>query len=83
MLRFFTIAFRTITVVALVGLAIALAPTVGKAFAHSYTTNAEATQKQPVAEPSCTAFEARFLDPACSQAYVKKAAHTKHRLAHK
>jgi hypothetical protein len=44
MLRFFANAFRTITVVALVGLAIALAPTVGKAFAHSRTTNAETTQ---------------------------------------
>jgi hypothetical protein len=83
MLRFFTIAFRTITVVALVGLAIALAPTVGKAFAHSRTTNAETTQNQSVVEQSCTAFEARFLDAACSQVHVRKAAHTKHRLAHK
>jgi hypothetical protein len=83
MLRFFTIAFRTITVVALVGLAIALAPTVGKAFAYSRTTNAETTQNQSVVEQSCTAFEARFLDAACSQVQVRKAAHTKHRLAHK
>jgi hypothetical protein len=83
MLRFFANSFRLISTVALVGLAIALVPTVGKAFAHSRTTNSEAAVKQPIAEPSCTAFEARFLDPACSQVHVKKAAHTKHRLAHK
>ena len=83
MLRFFTIAFRTITVVALVGLAITLAPTVGKAFAHPRTTNAETTQNQSVVEQSCTAFEARFLDAACSQVHVRNAAHSKHRLAHK
>ena len=83
MLRFFTNALRTITVVALVGLAIALVPTVGKAFAHSRTANAGTTQNQSVVEQSCTAFEARFLDATCSQVHVRKAAHTKHRLAHK
>ena len=83
MLRFFANAFRTITVVALVGLAIAVAPTVGKAFAHSHRANAGTTQNQSVVEQSCTAFEARFLDTACSQVHVRKAAHTKHRLAHK
>ena len=82
MLRFFANAFRTITVVALVG-AIALVPTVGKAFAHSRTANAGTTQNQSVVEQSCTAFEARFLDATCSQVHVRKAAHTKHRLAHK
>jgi hypothetical protein len=83
MLRFFANAFRTISAVALVGLAVALAPTVGKAFAHSHATNAQTTQNEPVVEQSCAAFEAWFLDAACGQVHVKKAAHTKHRLAHK
>jgi hypothetical protein len=83
MLRFFANAFRTITVLALVGLAVALAPTVGKAFAHSRAMNAEITQNQSVVEQSCTAFEARFLDAACSEVHVRKSAHTKHRLARK
>jgi hypothetical protein len=69
--------------VALVGLAIALVPTVGKAFAHSHGTNAETARNEPVVERSCAPFEAWFLDPACSQVRVKKAAHTKHRFAHK
>ena len=83
MLRFFANAFRTVLALAFVGLAIALAPTVGKAFAHSHATTAETTQNQPVFEQSCLAFEARFLDPACSQVHVKKAARTKHRAAYK
>jgi hypothetical protein len=83
MLRFFANAFRAILAVALVVLAIAVAPTVAKAFAHSRASNVEAAQNQPVVDQSCSAFEARFLDPACDQVHVKKAAHTKHRLAHK
>ncbi len=83
MLRFFANAFRTILAAALVVLVIALAPTVGKAFAHSRASNAEAAQNRPVVDQSCSAFEAWFLDPACDQVHVKKAAHTKHRLAHK
>jgi len=83
MLRILASAFRLIFAVALVVLAIALAPTVGKAFAHSRATNAETTQNQSVVEQSCTAFEARFLDASCGQVQVRKAAHTKHRLAHK
>jgi methionine-rich copper-binding protein CopC len=86
MLRFFANAFRAISVVALVVLAIALVPTVGKAFAHARATNGEAALNQPVAE-SCAAFEAWFLDPACgqvhvSQGHVNKAARMKHRLVH-
>ncbi len=83
MLHFFANAFRTVTAVAFIGLAIALAPTVGKAFAHSRAAGSETTQKQPAVEPSCSAFEARFLDRACGQTHVKKAARAKHRLAHK
>ena len=83
MLRFFANAFRTIFAVALIGLAVALVPMVGKAFAHSHGTIAETTQNQSVVEQSCTAFEARFLDATCSQVHARKAAHTKHRLAHK
>jgi hypothetical protein len=86
MLRFLANAFRTILVAALVVLAIALVPTLGKAFAHSRTMNSESTLNQPVVG-SCAAFEAWFLDPACGQAHVRqphvsKAAQTKHRLAH-
>ena len=83
MLRFLANAFRIISAVALIVLAIALAPTVGKAFAHSRTNNGEPALNQAVAEQSCAAFEAWFLDPACSQGQVKKAARTKHHLAHK
>jgi hypothetical protein len=87
MVRFFTNAFRLILVVALVVLAIALAPTVGKAFAHARAAGGEAALNQPVVGESCAAFEAWFLDPACSQvqvsqAHVNKAVRTKHRLAH-
>jgi hypothetical protein len=81
MLRFFANAFRAILAVALVVLAAALAPTVGKAFAHARTPDGEAALHQPVTE-SCAAFEAWFLDPACDQAHVKKVAHTKDRLGH-
>ncbi len=83
MLQFFANAFRTILAVALVVLAIALAPTVGKAFAHSRASDVVAAQNEPPVDQSCSAFEVRFLDPACDQVHVKKAARTKHRLAHK
>jgi hypothetical protein len=83
MLRILANAFRVVVAVALVGVAIALAPSVGKAFAHSRTTNGEGASNQPVVEQSCAAFEAWFLDPACDQVHVKKAVHTKHRLARK
>ena len=83
MLRVLANAFRMIVAVALVGVAIALAPSVAKAFAHSRTTNGEAASNQPVVEQSCAAFESWFLDPACDQVHVKKVVHTKDRLAHK
>jgi hypothetical protein len=67
---------------ALVVLAIAVAPTVGKAFAHSRPTiNDTVNVKETVAEQSCAAFESWFIDPACSKVHAKKAARTKHRLA--
>lgn len=84
MLGVFANAFRAISVVALVVLAIGAAPTVGKAFAHSRSTTGEAALNQPIAEQSCGSFEAWFLDPACSnKAQVKKAERTKRHLAHR
>jgi hypothetical protein len=87
MLRFFGNAFRTVFVAALVLLAVALAPTVGRAFADAGAASREATLNQPVVGEPCAAFEVWFLDPSCgqmhaSQARVNKAARMKHRLAH-
>jgi hypothetical protein len=84
MLRFFSIAFRTISAGALVLLAIAVAPTVATAFAHTRPAISDAASlDQPVADQACAAFEAWFLDPACSnKGHAKKAARAKHRLAH-
>ena len=74
----------TISAAAFVMLAIALAPAVPTAVATARTTitNDDANLSQPLAEP-CAAFEAWFLDAACSQVHAKKAARTKHHLAHK
>ena len=83
MLQFLANAFRTIPAIALVVFAIAVAPTVGKAFAHSRTTIDEPAKFDlPLADQSCAAFEAWFLDPTCRQTHVKKVARTKHQLAH-
>jgi hypothetical protein len=74
-----------ITISALVMLAIALAPAVPTALATARTTTTtkdDATLNQPLADQPCAAFEAWFLDPACSKAHAKKAARTKHHLAH-
>ena len=71
-----------ISAAAFVVLAIAFVPMVATALAHSRPTIDEATLKQPVAEQSCAAFEVWFLDPACSKVRAKKAARTKHHLAH-
>jgi hypothetical protein len=76
----------TLSAVAFVTLAIALAPNVPAALATARSTTAQddAKSNQPLAEQSCAAFEVWFLDPTCrQQAHVKKAARTKHRLAHK
>jgi hypothetical protein len=74
----------TISAVALVMLAIALAPAVPTALAtaRATITNDDANLNEPVAE-HCAAFEAWFLDPACTQVHAKKAMRTKHHLAHK
>jgi hypothetical protein len=85
MLRFFASAIRTILAAAVVMLAIALAPHVPTALATVRTTitNDDAKLSQRVAEEPCAAFEAWFLDPACSQVHVKKVARAKRHLAHK
>ena len=74
----------TISAVAFVMLAIALAPNVPAALAtaRSTATQDDAKSNQPLAQQSCAAFEVWFLDPTCRQAHVKKAARTKHHLAH-
>jgi hypothetical protein len=74
--------FAIISAVAFVVIAIVFAPTVATAFAHSRPTINEAALGQPSAEQSCAAFEVWFLDPACSKVHPKKAARTKHRVAH-
>lgn len=71
----------TISVVGCVMLAIALAPNVPTALAtaHTTTTNKHTTLNQQPADGPCAAFEAWFLDPACSKAHAKKkAARAKH-----
>jgi hypothetical protein len=83
MLRIFGNAFRAISVVALVLLAVAAGPTVGRAFAHLRPSPNEATLNQQVAEQSCAAFETWFLDPTCSRGHAKKVARTKRHLANK
>jgi hypothetical protein len=83
MLRFLVKGLRIIAAAALIVAAVAVMSTAGRAFAHSRTSGAEVALNQPAAGQSCAAFEAWFLDPACSQGHVKKAAHAKHRLAHK
>jgi hypothetical protein len=74
----------TISAVAFVMLAIALAPGVPKvlATARSTVTNDDAKLNQPLAQRFCAAFEVWFLDPTCRQAHVKKVARTKHYMAH-
>ena len=58
-------------------------PTVEKAFATSRPTiKGEAKWSQPRAEQSCAAFEVWLLDPSCGKVHVKKAARTKHHVAH-
>jgi len=76
----------TISAVAFVMLAIALAPGVPTVLARVGTTTTidDAKLNQPLAQQSCAAFEAWFLDASCrQQAHVKKAARMKQRLAHK
>ena len=65
----------TVSVVACVMLAIALAPNVPTALATAHiTTTTKDTVERPVAVQPCAAFEAWFLDPACSKPHPKKKA---------
>ena len=72
----------TISVVGCVMLAIALAPNVPTALATAHMTTTDTTLNQQPADGPCGAFEAWFLDPACSKPHAKKAARAKHHLAH-
>jgi hypothetical protein len=73
---------------ALAMVAVALAPNVPTALATAPSTVAnddvglDANLNQPVTKQSCAAFEVWFLNPACSKVHVKRAARTKHHLAH-
>jgi hypothetical protein len=80
----FTKVAVTICAVALVMLAIALAPGVPTVLATVRTTaaNDDAKLDRPFAQQSCAAFETWFLDPTCREPRVKKVARTKHHLAH-
>jgi hypothetical protein len=76
----------TMSAVALVMLAVALAPAVPTALATARATmsnNDDAKLNPPAAEQSCSAFEVWFLNRGCRQAHFNKAARTKQRLAHK
>ena len=70
----------TISVVGGVMLAIALAPNVPTALATAHTTitTKDKTLNQRPVDGPCVAFEAWFLDPACSKPHAKKAARAKH-----
>jgi hypothetical protein len=70
----------TISVVGCIMLAIALAPNAPTALATAHmTTTTKDTLQQQLADQPCAAFEAWFLDPACSTPHPKKkATRTKH-----
>ena len=73
----------TMSAVAFVMLAVALAPgvpTVPQPFGRPSPPMPKLNQ--PLAQQSCAAFETWFLDPTCRQTHVKKVARTKHQLAH-
>ena len=74
----------TISAVAFVMLAVALAPGVPTVLATVRTTvaNNDAKSNQPLAQQSCAAFETWFLIAPRGQTHVKKVARTKHLLAH-
>ena len=74
----------TISAVAFVMVAVALAPGVPEVLATVRTTvaNDDTKLNQPLAQQSCAAFETWFLDPTCRQTHIKKVARTKHQLVH-
>jgi hypothetical protein len=78
MLQYFGSAIRTVLAVALVMLAVALAP--GVPTVSATTTNDDARLSRPLAQQSCDAFETWFLDASCTQLKVKKVARTKKHL---
>jgi hypothetical protein len=82
MLQYFGSAIRTVLAVALVMLAVALAPGVPTVLAtvSATTTNDDARLSRPLAQQSCDAFETWFLDASCTQPHVKKVARTKKHL---
>jgi len=69
----------TISAVAFVMLAIALAPNLPAtlATARATITNDDVKLKQPTVQ-HCATLEVWFLDPTCRQKRVKKSARTKH-----
>ena len=71
----------TISAVAFVMLAVALAPGVPTVLAtvRATTTNDDKLN-QPLAQQSCAAFQTWFLDPTCRQPHAKKIARTKKHL---
>jgi hypothetical protein len=73
----------TISAVAFVMLAIALAPGVPTVLARVGTTTTidDGKLNQPLAQQSCVAFESWFLDASCRQPHVKKIARTKKHIA--
>jgi hypothetical protein len=69
----------TISAVAFVMLAVALAPGVPTVLATVRATTAiDEAKLNQFADQSCAAFETWFLDPTCRQTHVKKVARTKH-----
>ena len=74
----------TISAVAFVMLAIALAPGVPTVLGRVGTTTTidDAKLHQPLALQSCAAFETWFLDASCRQPHVTKVARTKKHTTH-
>jgi hypothetical protein len=72
----------TISAVAFVMLAVALAPGVPTVLAtvSATTTDDDTRLNQPLAQQSCKAFETWFLDPSCRQPNAKKIARTRKHL---
>jgi hypothetical protein len=72
----------TLSAIAFVMLAVALAPGVPTVLAtvRATTTKDDAKLNQPLAQQSCAAFETWFLDVSCRQPHAKKIAPTRHQL---
>jgi hypothetical protein len=72
----------TLSALAVVMLAVALAPGVPAVLAtvRATTVKDDAKLNRSLAQQSCAAFETWFLDRSCRQPHVKKVARTKHQL---